>query len=280
MAGDADEVRAVVDAQPVGVDLVHQVAGLARVQPLGDHRLDRRPRARRARRGARRSCRAGWRSGASSPRPIRTAPGRAPGAPRSPGWRSGAPRRRSAGATGSPAGRPGSGRARCWARARRPGRSPSSRSKRRICPATCRSSESTSSSRFGASGGSPRPGAPRVSSSRHWPSSLPSATTSPRNRGCVDGAVRERPAGADRLAGADRRGVDAGADDLQRRHLALAAEQHRVVGQRSRERHPHHLAGAGVERHVRSRALERAQLADRLLGDQPPGASPTRRRRW
>jgi len=38
LAGDAHEVRAVVDAQAVGVDLVHQVAGLARVQPLADHR--------------------------------------------------------------------------------------------------------------------------------------------------------------------------------------------------------------------------------------------------
>ena len=38
-SGDADEVRTVVDAQPVGVDLVHEIAGLARVQPLGDHRL-------------------------------------------------------------------------------------------------------------------------------------------------------------------------------------------------------------------------------------------------
>ena len=35
----------VVDAQPVGVDLVHQIAALAGVQPLGDHRLvaDREP---------------------------------------------------------------------------------------------------------------------------------------------------------------------------------------------------------------------------------------------
>ena len=39
LARDADEVRAVVDAQPVGVDLVEQVAGLARVEPLADHRL-------------------------------------------------------------------------------------------------------------------------------------------------------------------------------------------------------------------------------------------------
>jgi len=45
LAGDADEVRPVVDAQSVGVDLVHQVSGLAGVQPLGDHRLvaDREP---------------------------------------------------------------------------------------------------------------------------------------------------------------------------------------------------------------------------------------------
>ena len=45
LAGDAHEVRAVVDAQPVGVDLVHQIAALAGVQPLGDHRLiaDREP---------------------------------------------------------------------------------------------------------------------------------------------------------------------------------------------------------------------------------------------
>ena len=39
LARDADEVRAVVDAQPVRVDLVHEVAGLARVEPLADHRL-------------------------------------------------------------------------------------------------------------------------------------------------------------------------------------------------------------------------------------------------
>ena len=42
---DPDEVGPVVDAQAVGVDLVHQVAGLTGVQPLGDHRLiaDRKP---------------------------------------------------------------------------------------------------------------------------------------------------------------------------------------------------------------------------------------------
>ena len=34
LAGDPDQVRAVVDAQPVGVDLVHQIAGLAGVQSL------------------------------------------------------------------------------------------------------------------------------------------------------------------------------------------------------------------------------------------------------
>ena len=39
LAGDAHEVRPVVDAQAVRVDLVHQVAGLARVQPLVDHRF-------------------------------------------------------------------------------------------------------------------------------------------------------------------------------------------------------------------------------------------------
>ena len=32
-------MRPVVDPQPVCVDLVHQVAGLACVEPLGDHRL-------------------------------------------------------------------------------------------------------------------------------------------------------------------------------------------------------------------------------------------------
>jgi hypothetical protein len=31
-------MRAVVDAQPVGVELVEQVTGLARVEPLTDHR--------------------------------------------------------------------------------------------------------------------------------------------------------------------------------------------------------------------------------------------------
>ena len=37
-SGDAHQVRAVVDAQAVGVDLVHQIAGLAGVEPLADHR--------------------------------------------------------------------------------------------------------------------------------------------------------------------------------------------------------------------------------------------------
>ena len=39
LAGDAHQVRAVVDAQAVRVELVEQVAGLARVEPLADHRL-------------------------------------------------------------------------------------------------------------------------------------------------------------------------------------------------------------------------------------------------
>ena len=69
------------------------------------------------------------------------------------------------------------------------------------------------------------------------------------------------------LAGADLAGVDAGADDLQRRDLLLAAEQDRVVGERPGAGHAHDLAGAGVERDARARALERAQLGDRLLGD-------------
>src|SRR4051794_38122700 len=42
---------------------------------------------------------------------------------------------------------------------------------------------SASASTLGASGGSPRPGAPAVSSSRHCPSSRPSAITSARKRG-------------------------------------------------------------------------------------------------
>ena len=62
------------------------------------------------------------------------------------------------------------------------------------------------------------------------------------------GAVRERAAGRDRLAGADLAGVDARADDLQRGHLLLAAEQHRVVVERPRADHAHGLAGAGVQR--------------------------------
>jgi hypothetical protein len=84
------------------------------------------------------------------------------------------------------------------------------------------------------------------------------------------GAVRERPTRADRLASADGRGVDAGADHLQGSHLALAAEQHRIVGQRPRHGHPHQLAGAGRQGHLRLRALERDQRAERLLGDDPP----------
>ena len=94
----------------------------------------------------------------------------------------------------------------------------------------------------------------------------------PAEPGLRGGAVRERPPGADRLAGADGRCVDAGSDDLERGHLALAAEQHRVVGQRSRERHPHHLSRPGRQRHVRPGALQREQLGDRLLGDHSAGA--------
>ena len=66
-----------------------------------------------------------------------------------------------------------------------PGRSPSSRSNARTCAATDRRSSSTSTARLGASGGSPRPGAPRCSSSRHCDSSRPSATTIARSRGVV-----------------------------------------------------------------------------------------------
>ena len=91
----------------------------------------------------------------------------------------------------------------------------------------------------------------------------------PRLRGR---AVGERAAGGDRLAGSDGGGVDAGADDLQRRGLALAAEQHRVIGQRSRGGHAHELAGAGRQGHRGLRAFERDQRADRLLGHHPPGA--------
>jgi hypothetical protein len=62
-------------------------------------------------------------------------------------------------------------------------------------------------------------------------------------------------------------GVDAGADDLQRGDLLLAAEQHGVVGQGAGARHAHDVAGAGVERDARARALKGAQLGDRLFGD-------------
>ena len=79
--------------------------------------------------------------------------------------------------------------------------------------------------------------------------------------------LRERAAGGHELAGADLAGVDAGADHLQRRDLLLAAEQDRVVGERPGAGHAHDLAGAGVERDARAGALERAQLGDRLLGD-------------
>ena len=131
---------------------------------------------------------------------------------------------------------------------------------------------STSSSRFGASGGSPRPGAPRGELLAPLSEQPALSDDEPAEAGLRAGPVRERPAGADRLAGADRRCVDAGSDDLERGHLALAAEQHRVVGQRSRERHPHHLSRPGRERDVGPGALERAQLGDRLLGDHPAGA--------
>ena len=74
--------------------------------------------------------------------------------------------------------------------------------------------------------------------------------------------------------------VDAGADDLQRGDLALAAEQDRVVGQRPGADHAQQLAGAGVERDVRAGALERAQLGDRLLGHDAAGGGADGRRRW
>ena len=96
--------------------------------------------------------------------------------------------------------------------------------------------------------------------------------TSPRNRGCVVARCASARPDEIVLPVPDGRGVDAGADDLQRCHLALAAEQDRVVVERSGERHPHRLAGARVQGDVRVRALERAQLADCLLGDQSAGA--------
>jgi hypothetical protein len=86
------------------------------------------------------------------------------------------------------------------------------------------------------------------------------------------GAVRDRAAGGDRLAGADLAGVDAGADDLQGGDLLLASEQDRVVGERPGEHHPYELARAGVERHRRPGVAQRAQLGGRLLGDDAAGA--------
>ena len=165
-AGDADEVWAIVDAQAVGVDLVHQVARLARVEPLADHRLvaDREPD--------------------EHVEVLGGLPARGRGQEPAVGDRSEPDLRerlvrlgrgvrvaqRLVGDQQVPGDRLQVGRVAVEHAVRgehHPGRSPSSRSNRRICPAICRSSARTSSSRFGASGGSPRPGAPRVISSRH-----------------------------------------------------------------------------------------------------------------
>ena len=138
----------------------------------------------------------------------------------------------------------------------------------------------TSTSTLGASGGRPRAGAPRqqlVAPLAEQPALGDDHRPQPRRGG---GAVRERAAGGDRLAGAGLGGVDAGADDLQRGQLALAAEQHRVVGQRPRADHAHELAGAGVERDLCAGALELAQFGDRLLGDDAAGRRRSDRRRW
>ena len=118
LAGDAHEVRAVVDAQPVGGEFVEQVAGVAGVDAFADHGRRRRARVRRARRGLRRPCRAGWRSAASSRRRLRAAVREGAGGRRWRGWRSAALRRRSAGASRASRARRGGGRARCWPRAR------------------------------------------------------------------------------------------------------------------------------------------------------------------
>ena len=105
---------------------------------------------------------------------------------------------------------------------------------------------------MGASGGRPRAGAPcseLVAPLGEQPALGDDHAAEARRGG---GAVGERAAGGDRLAGAGLGGVDAGADDLQGGELALAAEQHRVVGQRPGADHAHELARAGVERDVRA----------------------------
>ena len=212
----------------------------------------------------------------------RSGPARAPGGRRWRGWRSAAPRRRPAGARGSPAGRPGWRSSTLLAAQHDAGavaeRAVEARgSARRSAAVVERRARST----LGASGGSPRPGAPRVSSSRHWPSSRPSATTSARSRGVVAARCASARPVVIVLPVPTWRGVDAGADDLQRGDLAAggrAAPGRRRAAGRAIMRTT--WRGAGVERDVRARALERAQLGDRLLGDDAARGGAERRRRW
>ena len=118
-----------------------------------------------------------------------------------------------------------------------------------------------------------------VSSSRHWPSSLPSATTSPRNRGCVEArCASARP----ELIVFPVPTADASTPEPTTFSAAISRWRPSSTGSsasgrasviRTTCRAPAESVTFG------SRALERAQLGDRLLGDHPPGASPTRRRR-
>ena len=184
LAGDAHEVGAVVDPEAVGVEFVEQVAGLARVEPFADHRLvaEREPDEHvelfgvLAAGGGGQQPAVGHRAGAELGECLVGLGGRVGVAQRFVGDQQVPVERgqlagvavehavgdqRDAGALGELA---------VEARSR---------------PASGPCSASTITSTLGASGGSPRAGAPCRSSSRHWASSRPSATTMARKRGVV-----------------------------------------------------------------------------------------------
>lgn len=85
------------------------------------------------------------------------------------------------------------------------------------------------------------------------------------------GAVVDRAAGGDRLAGRGLAHVEPGADDLQSGGEPLRVLEHRVVVERSDGGHPHELPRAGVEDRVRSAHLQFAQQRERLVGDDAAG---------
>ena len=129
-------------------------------------------------------------------------------------------------------------------------------------------------SQFGASGGSPREGAPTVSSSNHWLISRGLGDHEAAESADGRGAVVDRAAGGDRLTG---RGL-ASRPEPTIFSAATRAGGPSIPGRRraAREGHAYQLSRAGVERHVRagafsarSRAMACSASSRRVIAHRP-----------